>query len=79
MATRTESSEFASRLAELLGVAQGEGKVLISARGHYFPSEKVEVRSEDLGQRAESAWSVISSRSLFMGMKFIDRTPRPVS
>ncbi|MCA9641380.1 MAG: NACHT domain-containing protein, partial [Myxococcales bacterium] len=40
MATRLEGSELAGRLAALLEVAAGGGKVLISSRTNYFPSKE---------------------------------------
>ncbi|HLL03000.1 MAG TPA: pentapeptide repeat-containing protein [Myxococcaceae bacterium] len=39
MATRTDATELAGRLAGLLGVARGGGRVLVSSRSHYFPTE----------------------------------------
>jgi WD40 repeat protein/predicted amidohydrolase len=39
MATRTDPSELAGRLSELLRVARNGGKVVVSARTHYFATE----------------------------------------
>ncbi len=39
MATRIESAELAGRLAGLLEIAHGGGKVIVSSRDNYFPSE----------------------------------------
>ena len=39
MATRLGSGGLASRLSELLGVAEGGGRVVVSSREHYFESE----------------------------------------
>ncbi|HYO54562.1 pentapeptide repeat-containing protein, partial [Archangium sp.] len=39
MATRLGSSGLAGRLSELLGVAEGGGRVVVSSREHYFESE----------------------------------------
>ncbi len=40
MATRLGSGGLASRLSELLGVAEGSGRVVVSSREHYFESEE---------------------------------------
>ncbi|WP_437290536.1 pentapeptide repeat-containing protein [Sorangium sp. So ce406] len=39
MATRLEAAELAGRLSGLLEVAEGGGKVMVSSRDNYFPSE----------------------------------------
>jgi predicted amidohydrolase len=39
MATRLDASELAGRLSELLGVARRGGKVIVSSRDNYFPSQ----------------------------------------
>ncbi|WP_437959880.1 pentapeptide repeat-containing protein [Sorangium sp. So ce119] len=39
MATRLEATELAGRLSALLEVAEGGGKVIVSSRDNYFPSE----------------------------------------
>jgi len=49
MATRLEASDLAGRLAGLLEVGRGGGKVIVTSRDNYFPSE------EDLKTTSESA------------------------
>ncbi|WP_438029227.1 eIF2A-related protein [Sorangium sp. So ce233] len=39
MATRLEAAELAGRLSGLLEIAEGGGKVVVSSRDNYFPSE----------------------------------------
>ncbi|WP_437310231.1 pentapeptide repeat-containing protein [Sorangium sp. So ce388] len=39
MATRLEAPELAGRLSGLLEIAEGGGKVIVSSRDNYFPSE----------------------------------------
>ncbi|TKD09165.1 SIR2 family protein [Polyangium fumosum] len=39
MATRVGEAELSGRLAGLLGVARGGGRVVLSCRDHYFPTE----------------------------------------
>ncbi|MCK6589503.1 MAG: pentapeptide repeat-containing protein, partial [Polyangiaceae bacterium] len=49
MATRLEASDLAGRLSGLLEVGRGGGKVVVTSRDNYFPSE------EDLRTTSESA------------------------
>jgi WD40 repeat protein len=49
MATRLEASDLAGRLSGLLEVGRGGGKVVVTSRDNYFPSE------EDLKTTSESA------------------------
>ena len=40
MATRLTPADVAGRLSDLLSVAQGGGRVVVSSRDHYFPTEE---------------------------------------
>lgn len=39
MATRVDATDLSGRLSELLETAQGEGKVVVSSRDNYFPTD----------------------------------------
>jgi WD40 repeat protein/predicted amidohydrolase len=40
MATRLTPADLAGRLSELLSIARGGGRVIVSSRDHYFPTEE---------------------------------------